>query len=143
MAKLKRAGSLNGTPSIIQKWCVNASQTVLEGSIVVVNSGKLDVGAAAASAGTVAGVALDALTTGTAVDEEDTIRVDVNPASTYWIDYTGGTLDDADIGTKFDLDDAQTVDLTDTTGGFCMYVGGDDMIEDRAKFQILGYVQNV
>lgn len=143
---MKRAGSLDGSPAILHDWPVNASQTVVAGSIVVLNTSKLDVAADAASAGTVAGVAQDALTTGTSVDADDTVRVDVNPNSIYWMYYTGSSktsLTDEDIGKKFDLDDAYTIDLDDTTGGFCMYVGGDDTVNDMCKVQILGMVQNV
>lgn len=143
---MRRAGSIDATPAIPTPWCVNASQTVLAGSIVVVSSGKLTVGAAAASAGTVAGVALEAITTGTSVDADDSIDVDINPSSIYWMAVTGSSktsLTDADIGTLFDLSNAYTVNLDDTTGGYCQYVGGYNSSTGRAKFLIKGSYQNV
>ena len=146
MAYMKRVGSINHTPPTPIEWCVNASQTVDAGSIVVVNSGKLDVAADAATAGTVAGVALDALTTSSSVDEDDYVRVDINPCSVWNMAVTGSSktsLDREDVGKRFDLSNAYTVDLDDTTGGFLQYIGGYDSKTGRANFLLVGSYQNV
>lgn len=143
---MKYAGSINGTPQVFKEWCVNDSQTITIGDIVVVASGKISKASDGATAGTIAGVAMEAITTTTAT-VADKIKVDVNPASLYRMDYKTGTktsLVDTDIGTKFDLgDNAQSVDLDDTTGGFCLYRGNADNEADNGVFQILGHIGNV
>jgi len=145
---MKRVSSIDGSGPIIISWPVNASQTIVAGSVVVINTSKLDVGAAAASAGTIAGVATQALTTGTSVDTDDVVDVDINPNSIWsmTVDATGSkkSLDAEDIGKTFDLvTNAYTADLDDTTDGFLQYIGGYNSTNGTANFLVKGSLQNV
>ena len=149
MAYMIYAGSINGTPPVLKPWCLNASQTVVAGSIVVINGNKLDVAGDAASAGTIAGVAQTAHTSGTSVDATDYVMVDVNPHSLYRMPFIGSSktsLTLEDVGKKFDLGaNAYTADLDDTTGGFLLYRGdgSEDASISQGIFQVLGNVGNV
>lgn len=120
-------GSTDGSGPILKQFPVNASQTILAGSVVVLATGKASVAAAAAAAGTVLGVAYQDYTTGGSVTAADVIKVDINPNSIYEFPYSGSTktsLTDSDKGTQFDLGaNAFTVNLDDTTGGYFMCVG--------------------
>jgi hypothetical protein len=146
---MNRIGSIDGSGPILKKWCLNASQAVVAGSIVVVNGNKLDVGTAAASAGTIAGVATSAHTSGGSVDATDYVWVDINPGSIYAMPYTGSSktsLTLEDVGKKFDIvTNAYTVDLDDITGGFCLYIGDgtEDEDENVGHFVVLGSIFNV
>lgn len=151
MAVMKYVGSKNGTAPGRRKWCVNQNQTIVAGSIVVVNTILLDVASAQASAGTVAGVAITAITTSGSVDADDFIYVDDNPMSIYEMTYTTGSKTSlvlTDVGTKFDITgNAYTIDLDDTTSGYCLYVGDATEAADTGRpvghFQILGNIANI
>lgn len=122
-------GSLDGSAPIYKVVPVNASQTILKGSIIVKSTGKASVAASAAAAGTVWGVANYDKTTGTTVTATDTVFADLNPNSIYSFPYVGTTktsLTNSDIGTKFDVTNAYTVNLDDTTDGFLECVGFDN-----------------
>ncbi|PWV90258.1 hypothetical protein DFQ01_14434 [Paenibacillus cellulosilyticus] len=121
-------GSNNGTSPIYRQVPVNASQTIVKGSIVVKTSGKASVAGQAAAAGTVWGVAAEAKTTGGSVTASDVVTIDVNPDSIYEIPFaTGGTKTSftaSDIGTVFDLgSNAYTLNPDDTTGGYLEVTG--------------------
>ena len=146
------AGSIDGSVPVIRNWPVNVSQTIVKDSLLVVSSGKATVAAAAAAAGTVLGVAKTALTSGTAVDADDIVEVDVNPNSLYRMGFYGTsktTVTREDVGTLFDLSasDAYNVNLDDTTGGYFEYYGdGDGTIlsgSTMAVFLIKHRYQNV
>lgn len=146
---MKRMGSIDGSGPILKKWCLNDSEAVVAGSIVVIDGNKLDAGAAEASAGTVAGVATSAKTAQSTADATDYVWVDINPGSIYEMPYTGSSktsLTLEDVGKKFDIvTNAYTVDLDDTTNGFCLYIGDgtEDEDEDVGHFVVLGSVFNV
>jgi len=125
------AGSIDGSAPVIRNWPVNVSQTIVKDSILVVSSGKASVAAEAAAAGTVLGVARTAKTSGTAVDADDIVEVDVNPNTLYRLGFSGATkttLARTDVGSLFDLtsSNAYTVDLDDTANGFLEYYGDGD-----------------
>lgn len=122
-------GSLDGSSPIYKQVPVNASQTILKGSIIVKATNKASVAAAAATAGTVWGVSNVDKSTGTTVTAADVILADLNPNSIYTIPYVGTTktsVTAADVGTLFDITNAYTVDLDDTTGGFLECIGFDN-----------------
>lgn len=138
--KMVYKGSLDGSSPIYKEVPVNASQTIVKGSIVVKATGKASVAAAGATAGTVWGVAAQDVTTGASVDADDVIKIDVNPMSIYEMPHnTTGTktsVTKADIGSVFDLSatDNYTVNLDDTTGGFLEVTG---INEGRSVVDIL------
>lgn len=129
---MKVKSFINGLGVHKQLYAVNVSQAIVAGSLVVMNTGKLDVAAAAATAGTVVGVAMEDKTTlSGAVTATDVVYVDDNPGSIYTMPYDGTgtkkTVTNADLGTRFDLvTNAYTVDLDDTTDGFLKCVGYDN-----------------
>lgn len=147
MRRMVYRGSNDGSSPIYRKVPVNANQAIVKGSIVVKATNKASVAAAAASAGTVWGVAAESKTTGGTVTAEDVILIDVNPNSIYEMPHnTTGTktsLTDSDIGTVFDLgSNAFTANLDDTTGGFLECTGYS--AERKTIFaQVKGRVQDV
>lgn len=140
-------GSNDGSSPIYREVPVNINQTILKGSIVVKDTGKASVGAAAAAAGAVWGIAAEDKTTGAAVTAEDMVLIDVNPNSVYEMPHnTAGTktsLTKSDIGTVFDLGaNAYTANLDDVTGGFLECTGFS--AERKTIFvQVKGRVQDV
>lgn len=125
--KLRALGSLDGSTSIYKKMLVGASQSIKAGDILV-KSGQYVVKAASGpSANTIAGVAVEDITTDGTVNGDELIKVDINPNMTYTMNYTGSTktsVDNKDLGKQFDLgSDAQTINLDDTTGGFLECIG--------------------
>jgi len=118
MIKLK--GSLDGSAPILKPFPVNDNMTITAMSLVVLSSAKASVAADAAGAGTVLGVAHNAITTTTAT-AADLVYVDVNPASIYNMTHTGSAT--PAIGAKYDFYDKDTFDSDDTTGGYIQVVG--------------------
>lgn len=140
-------GSNDGSSPIYRKVPVNASQVILKGSIVVKATGKASVGAAAAAAGTVWGIAAEDVTTGGAVTAADVVLIDVNPNSIYEMPHnttgTKTTLTNEDIGTLFDLGaNAYTANLDDTTDAFLECVGFSSE-RSTISVQVKGRVQDV
>jgi hypothetical protein len=139
-------GSNDGSSPIYRYVPVNASQTILKGSIVVKATGKASVAADAAAAGTVWGIAAEDKTTTGSVTAADVVLIDVNPNSIYEMPHnttgTKTTLTNEDIGKTFDLVNAYTADLDDTTGGFVECTG---FSSERSTIfaQIKGRVQDV
>jgi hypothetical protein len=140
-------GSLDGSAPIYKEVPVNASQTIVHGSIVVKATNKASVAAAAAAAGTVWGVAVGNITTGASVTAADVVKIDVNPMSVYslMLNTTGTktTVTKSDVGTLYDLGaNAWTANLDDTTGGYLELVD-TQTYPGRAKFLIKNRVQVV
>lgn len=125
--------SLDHTQPMVEKVHVAASQTIKAGMLLVVSSGRAAKAAAAASAGTVLGIALADITTGLSVGDDDQIPVLIlNSKSVIRCKYIGSlktSLTAADkFGTAFDIavdgtSGAQTLNLDDTTDGFLKVVG--------------------
>ncbi|HYD91736.1 MAG TPA: hypothetical protein VEA37_09655 [Flavobacterium sp.] len=128
-------GSLNGTAPIYRPFPVNDSQTIKAGDIVVLATNKASIAADAAAAGTVLGIASNAITTTTAT-ATDLVYVDINPASIYEMPYIGtGTVA---IGNSYDMGAAAyQFDADDTTGGYIKVVGNIDTTAKKADV-ILG-----
>lgn len=97
------------------------------GDLVVWSSGKVVKAAAAATAGTVVGIALEA------VDADAMVLVSIiKPEDIIEAVYTGTSktsLADTDIGTVFDVTGPITVDLDDTTDGYCVCVGYNNTVK--------------
>ncbi|WP_199614648.1 hypothetical protein [Paenibacillus alkalitolerans] len=138
--------SLSGyNQPITMKVLVAASQTIEEGDLLQVASGRASTAVAAST--TIIGIALEAVTTGASVDDDDTVLVQLIADAVIRIDYTGTTktsLANADLyGTAFDLSDEKTINLDDTTGGMCFVVGFDntedtaDVVINRANLVLL------
>ena len=125
MAKrLVYEGSLDGSGQILKAILVNDTQTIYKGDVIVLSGGKASIGADAAAAGTVLGVAAHDIVTTTAT-VADILLYDANDKSIYRAPLTGtGT---PTIGTKYDMGTAcYVVDLDDTAGGYFQIVGEFD-----------------
>ncbi len=139
------SGSLDGSGPILKDVPVNINQTIVKGSLVVKTTGKASVIGDAPSAGTVWGVAYQAITTGGTVTAADVIKIDVNPMSVYEMPHntTGSktTLTASDIGSVFDCLNAYSADLDDTTGGVLELMGLVPNKPSRGNFSIKNRVQ--
>ena len=115
--------ALNGLGQMPVPFLVNNNQTILRGYILQISSGKVSAAADAQAAGTVAGVALEDITTTTATDA-DIVLVDVNPQSVYNMDWTTASTNTPAIGSAYDLGaNAGVFDADDTNGGYIRVVG--------------------
>lgn len=117
-AKFVRA--LDGGAQMPMSFLVNDTQTIVRGSVLAISSGKVSLAADAAAAGTIAGVAMEAITTTTAT-AASIILVDVNPNSVYNMPHTG-TATPA-IGVAYDWYSDSNFDSDDSTGGYFMVIG--------------------
>lgn len=129
--------ALNGLGQMPVPFLVNDNQTILRGYILQISSGKVSAAADAQAAGTVAGVALEDITTTTATDA-DIVLVDVNPQSVYNMDWTTASTNTPAIGAAYDLGaNAGVFDVDDTSGGYIRVVGNvgestaDVMVDNR------------
>lgn len=111
-----------GGKSLVKKLIVGTGG-VTKGCLCVVSSNTVVKAAAAPSAATVVGIALEtASASATAAIEFPANRI-------IRAKYTGSSktsLADADLTKVFDLSDENTVNLDDTTGGCCFCVGYDN-----------------
>jgi len=114
MAKMTYKGSVDGSHQKIERWAVNASQTIIDGQFVIYSSGKVTTAAATVAANSILGVSMEAITTTSSVDADDAILVDTNPNSIYEMDYTATTVA---VGTAYDLSNAYTLNQGDTSPG--------------------------
>lgn len=109
---------------------VGLNQTITAGDVLAVSGGYAVVAAAGAAAGTILGVAEEAVTSTTAGVKD--VRVNVSPYGVFEVNYTGATktfLADTDLyDTAFDLNaTADGINLDDTLGGFCRVIGYDNI----------------
>jgi len=133
MKRVVYKGSLDGTAPIYKEFPVNDNQTIQEGDITVIATGKASIAAASAATGTVLGPSNTEIATTTAT-ADDVIKVDVNPHSVYRMGYTGTAT--PVIGTKYNLGAAAYQFNSDnTTGGFIQVVGNVD--EDEKEADVL------
>ena len=109
-----------GGAQMPKSFLVNDNQTIVRGSVLAISGGKVSLAADAAAAGTIAGVAMEAITTTTAT-ATDVILVDINPNSVYNMTHTG-TATPA-IGVAYDWYADATFDSDDSTGGYFMVDG--------------------
>lgn len=115
--------ALNGLGQMPVPFLVNNNQTILRGYILQISNGKVSVAGDAQAAGTVAGVALEDITTTTATDA-DIVLVDANPQSVYNMDWTTASTNTPAIGAAYDLGaNAGVFDADDTSGGYIRVVG--------------------
>ena len=129
--RLVYKGSLNGTAPIYREYPVNANQTINEGDIVVLDTGKASIAADAPAAGTVLGVSNTSIVTGATPGASDVIKVDINPHSIYEATYIGSAT--PTIGAKYDLGTvAYQFDADNTTDGFIQVVGNVDTTNKKA-----------
>lgn len=134
---------LDGGTSRPVEFLVNDSQTILRGYLLQVTGGKVSVCGDAQGAGTVAGVAMEAITTTTAT-ASDTVLVDTNTQAVYNAPYTTASTADCAIGTAYDLGaNAGTVDADDSTGGYIRCIGNVDTTNNTADFMLDNRVNNV
>ena len=137
MAKMIYKGSADGSFQKFELWKVNASQTIAEGSFVVLDTGKLDAAAATVAANSIVGVAVSGITTGSSVGDDDAILVDVNPNSLYEMDYTGGNPAQ---GTAYDLSNSQTLNKGDADPAAIKVVSAPDTANTRCVVKVMaGY----
>lgn len=106
---------------------VGNSQSIKEGDLVQITSGKVEKAVSAST--TLVGIAMRDITTTTATDA-DVIPVILLKSAIIRINYTGtskSSLSDSDMyGTAFDISDEKTLDLDDTSGGMFKVVGYDN-----------------
>lgn len=116
------------------EFLVNDTQTIVRGSVLAIATGKVSLVGDAAAAGTVAGVAMEAITTTTAT-AADKILVDTNPNSVFNMTHSGSAT--PAIGVAYDFVSDGVFDSDDSTGGIFMVVGNvatntaDVMITNR------------
>jgi hypothetical protein len=124
--------SLLGFAQAPVRFPVNANQTITKGMVVVFSSGKVSAGADAATAGTIAGVAMEAVTTGAAVTADDTVTVDVNPFSVFKAPFIGSAT--PELGTAYDFGASATeFDADDTNGGSVIPIADINTTDDTAE----------
>ena len=114
---------LNGDTNPILK-CEVGSGGATKGDMVVISSGAVVKAAAAPSAATIIGIALETGAQGAFIDV-----MQIKSGTRIRSEYTGSSktsLADTDLLTAFDLTDANTVNLDDTTGGPCVCIGYDN-----------------
>lgn len=127
--RLVYRGSLNGTGQILRRFPVAANQTIYRGDIVILDTGAAKIGTDGATA--VLGVSDTDIVTGAQVGADDTIFVDINPASIYRSSYTGSAT--PVIGVKYDMGAAAyQFDSDDTTDGYIQVVGNIDTTAKEA-----------
>ena len=127
--RLVYRGSLNGTGQILRRFPVAANQTIYRGDIVILDTGAAKIGTDGATA--VLGVSDTDIVTGAQVGADDTIFVDINPASIYRSSYTGSAT--PVIGVKYDMGTAAyQFDSDDTTDGYIQVVGNIDTTAKEA-----------
>lgn len=138
---LKAVRFLLGHGQVPMTFLVNDSQTIEAGDILQITGGKVSVAGDAQAAGTVAGVAMEAITTVTAGDD-DKIAVDVNPFTVYKADFTGSGT--PAIGTSYDLsDDPGIFDADDSTEGYIRVIGNVDTTADTADVLVCNRMTNI
>jgi len=134
---------LDGSGPHVQEFLVNDTQTILRGYILQLTGGKVSVAGDAQGAGTVAGVALEDITTTTAT-ASDKVLVDTNPNTVYKALYTTSGSTDCAVGSSYDLGaNAGVVDADDTTGGYIKCVKSLDTTNNYAEFVISNRFNNV
>lgn len=96
---------------------IAASQTIEEGDLLQITSGKGELAVAASA--TLFGIAQEAITTTASVDDTDRIAVVLLDGAVIRIDTTGGDIADANLNgtTSYDLSDEKTLNVADVTGG--------------------------
>jgi len=125
--------ALNGGTQIPYEFALNDSQTITVGELCILSGAKLSTAGDAAAAGTVAGVAMKAITTTTAA-ATDIIPVDINPQMVYRASYSGSAT--PAIGTAYDNYDGLSFDSDDSTDGYIMVVGNVDSTGKYADVMI-------
>lgn len=125
----KYVKALLGFGQVPQPFLVNDNQTIVIGTPLAISGGKVSVAADAAAAKTLAGFAMEAITTTTAT-AADEILVDVNPFSVYNMGFTGSAT--PAVGVAYDFASDGVFDADDTTGGYFMVVGNVDTTADTA-----------
>lgn len=127
--KVEYKASLDNSQLMCRNICVNINQTIVEGDLLVISSGKISKAGAAASG--IIGFAKSAITTGGTVTAADKVQVAIYPSrGILRVTFTPGTkttITDADMyGTYFDIDANQKMLLDDTTGGMLAVVAYDN-----------------
>jgi hypothetical protein len=128
--KVQYLKSLDNTQANLVSLQINANQTIVDGDLIVISSGKGSKAGAAASA--IFGIAKGAITTGGTVTADDAIPVmPINEKSVLRMGYSGSTNTSVDASemytTAYDITDTtQKVNLDDTTGGMMLIVGYDN-----------------
>jgi hypothetical protein len=131
---VKYAQCLIGFGAVPKRYAVNDNQTIVIGSPLVFSGGKLSLAADAAAVTTVAGFAMEAITTTTAA-ATDIIAVDVNPFSVYNMPYLGSAT--PAVGVAYDWYSDGVFDSDDSTGGIFMVVGNVDTTASTADVVML------
>lgn len=114
---------INAEAGNVQKF-IAGSGGVTAGDLVVISSGKVVKAAAAVTAATIVGIAID-----TAAENGYAKVQLLQSDSVISAPYAGSSktsLADTDFGTVFDLTDSTKVNLDDTTGGCALCVGYDN-----------------